>query len=92
MDMNGWFTTNKFHPFQMKDNIYWRHEETMDDEIKNNNKGQIEKQVLEDDKDSKERERPKGFEDLKVWIYMKFNIFIILYLQICIFILSLRKN
>ncbi|RIA85696.1 hypothetical protein C1645_830422 [Glomus cerebriforme] len=50
----------------IKDNIYWRHEETADDEIKNNNKDEIlfEEQVVEDDKEV-ERESPKGFEELE---------------------------
>ncbi|GBB86098.1 hypothetical protein RclHR1_12550007 [Rhizophagus clarus] len=53
----------------IEDNIYWRHEDIEDNEIKNNNKDEIlfEEQVVENDKDDKMRfeERPKGFEDLK---------------------------
>jgi hypothetical protein len=57
----------------MKDNIYWRHEETVDDGIRNNNdKDEIvfEEQVVEDDKSDEEQveRRSKGFEDLEVCI------------------------
>ncbi|CAB4384570.1 unnamed protein product [Rhizophagus irregularis] len=53
----------------IEDNIYWQHEETADNEIKNNNNDEIlfEEQVVEDDEGEKvqfQKERQE-FEDLK---------------------------
>ncbi|CAG8538546.1 3868_t:CDS:2 [Funneliformis caledonium] len=52
----------------IEDNIYWRHEETIDDELENNNdedKILFEEQVVEDKEDQIEERKAKGFEGLE---------------------------